>query len=503
MALRIAWACHPRNVNLGIAANVFVYVGTIILYVTNWFFTQRIVRAQHAKFGWSKPYFILHRLAEVFMVASLILIVVSAVWTAFTLDPEKLRIFRVFQLTGQTYFTFFCFAPIIVVGLSLLFPRHAIDKFGVGRLRINITILIIAVIVLSVGQIFRCVITWIPPYLARNAQGQPVPLRWYHSKASFYIFNFVTEIIVLVLYAIARIDLRFHVPNGSRMSGDYSARNSRVTFNNLGTEKTLNQTDGSSVPNKSNHSVNLPQSNSSIFDDSHTLADSLSFSSPTLRTKHASGTSFISSTGSTVSPDRITFMDSDIPPVPQIPAEWPLPTSPVPPPSEQTLERNTPRGSLSSQSFVQSSSRSSNDPSIINTSTNPEPPINPNTDNLHPLPLSWSNRPLSQREPILPSNPNLPIHQSRAISSPATFNPALLTPDGRPQTPVIQSTVECKTCNGIIPIAYLQPEIRAPQHQLDYELSTLRPVARQRDSGTQTSTWSDSWTQTDAETERK
>ncbi|KAF2133538.1 hypothetical protein P153DRAFT_353878 [Dothidotthia symphoricarpi CBS 119687] len=364
MCLRIAWACHPTSIRLAIAANVFVYVGTIILYEINWFFTQRIIRAQHAEFGWSKAYLIFHRAAEVCLVSCLIMLIVASISQSFTLDPEKLRIFRALQLTGQTYFSAFCCAPLVVVGLSLLFPRHEVDKFGAGRLRANITILIIAVIILSIGQIFRCVLAWLPPYHARNAEGQVVALRWYHTKVTFYMLNFATEIIVIGLFAISRVDLRFHIPNGSRMSGDYSR--SRLTVNNLTSEKTLKQSSISPTL-QSKASLVSPQS-SCIFDDSRTLAESLRHPSPnprtsdrtsSFRTKHASSRSSINSSrgsqSSLVNSGRVTFVDSDIPPVPQIPAEWPLPTTLTPPQAaHMSLESTSERGLSARNSHLSS-----------------------------------------------------------------------------------------------------------------------------------------------------
>ena len=35
---------------------------------------------------------------------------------------------------------------------------------------------------------------------------------WYDSKACFYVFNFVTELGVIYLYAMARVDRTFYVP---------------------------------------------------------------------------------------------------------------------------------------------------------------------------------------------------------------------------------------------------------------------------------------------------
>jgi hypothetical protein len=162
MSLRIAWACHPRNVGLGIAANVFVYVGTIILFMIDWFFVQRIIRAQHQHIGWSTPYRIFHRGALGLLIVCLIMIILANIWQFFTNSATKLHVFRVLSLTGQTYFTVFCFAPAVLLFISALIPRREVEKFGAGRLRINITILLVAVAVLLTGQLFRCVIAWIP-----------------------------------------------------------------------------------------------------------------------------------------------------------------------------------------------------------------------------------------------------------------------------------------------------------------------------------------------------
>ena len=48
---------------------------------------------------------------------------------------------------------------------------------------------------------------------------------WYQSKACFYVFNFVVEIIVIFLYVAVRVDQRFWVPNNSHAAGDYSRKN--------------------------------------------------------------------------------------------------------------------------------------------------------------------------------------------------------------------------------------------------------------------------------------
>jgi hypothetical protein len=363
MSLRIAWACHPGNIGLGIAANVFVYVGTIILFMIDWFFVQRILRAQHQRVGWSTPYRIFHRAALAVLIINLIMLILVNIWQFFTINSTKMHVFRILQLTGQTYFTVFCFAPAVLVLMSVLIPRREVEKFGAGRLRVNITILLVAVTALTTGQLFRCVIAWIPQTPVFDSAGQPVRQPWYLHKACFYIFNFVTEIMVVIMFAVVRVDLRFHVPNGSRMSGDYSGRNSRVNLDMDIDASTMASRRSLALPvsnvNMSQRNVSsetLHQYEASVFEDSGTLADSLKYGGSTLEVDHKSGAWKVkrlscesnSSRRSSQSLNRssmcersVTFAD-EIPPVPNIPSEWPLPNTPPPNSSMSTLGYSNP-----------------------------------------------------------------------------------------------------------------------------------------------------------------
>ncbi|KAF3030320.1 hypothetical protein E8E12_000261 [Didymella heteroderae] len=294
------------------------------------------------------------------------MIIVTSIWQYFTLNNNALRIFRGMQLASQTYFTVFAFAPIIFVLISLVLPRHEIDKFGAGRLRVNIIILLIAAAIVSAGQIFRCVIAWQPPFPLRNAQGQFQDPLWYYKKACFYAFNFVPEIIVLVMYAVVRVDLRFHVPDGAKRAGDYS----RSSVNVHVSEKALHPNVISMHSNGSNETLHSYQT--SLFEESGTLADSLRYPSSLLeidgktgawKVKRTSGSS--SATGSNRSStsmwlERDTMEENDIPPVPEIPdrMSWQLRDSALHPnnslarlehknPSSRTSRRISKRNSRS------------------------------------------------------------------------------------------------------------------------------------------------------------
>ncbi|KAF2191460.1 hypothetical protein K469DRAFT_720476 [Zopfia rhizophila CBS 207.26] len=358
MSLRIAWATQNLNIRLAIAAQIFVYVGTIILFIVNWFFTQRIVRAQHPRWGWSKPYRVLHRAGLAFLICCLFMLIAAAVQQFFTLDSNTLRIDRNLQLAGQTYFAAFCAAPLVLITISLIIPRRGTEKFGAGRLRNNIMMLAIAVLILSAGAIFRCVTTWLPPVPLRGPRGRPNPIPWYFSRECFYVFNFTTEILVVILYAVVRVDLRFHIPDGSKGPGAYSGRGG-YHVGIIGKETNLKRSPTSPTmyggyggygmhPNGSNETLHMYED--SIFDDTKTLADSLRYPSSILevdsktgywKIKRVSGTSSIHSTRrqsrmseqSLWSPDRETWIGNAPPPVPKMPpssGEWPLRGSEVP-----------------------------------------------------------------------------------------------------------------------------------------------------------------------------
>ena len=88
------------------------------------------------------------------------------------------------------------------------------QKFGQGRFRNKIYILLLAATLLCLGATFRVGTNYKTPRPRTDPPG-------YFSKVCFYIFNFVVEIIVILLYIIVRVDRRFWIPNGSHAAGDY------------------------------------------------------------------------------------------------------------------------------------------------------------------------------------------------------------------------------------------------------------------------------------------
>ncbi|KAF1984922.1 hypothetical protein K402DRAFT_305959, partial [Aulographum hederae CBS 113979] len=214
MALRISWATEPRNIKLGIAAMIFVQAGTVLLFVVNMIFAQRIIRAQHPTVGWSKAFDVFCRLIIVVIVLTLIALITVTVLSFYTLDTYTRHVAHVVQVYGSTYYAAIAALPIPMVILGLVVPRRIrTEKFGKGRFRTKIGVLLASSILLSIGAIWRCVTTWLDPTLADDP--------WYMGKAPFYTCNFTVEFLVVLLFAAVRVDRRFHVPNGAKGRGSY------------------------------------------------------------------------------------------------------------------------------------------------------------------------------------------------------------------------------------------------------------------------------------------
>lgn len=213
--LRIALAKHPHNVRLAIAAAIFVAAGVVILFIVNLIFTHRILRASHPHFGWHPVVSIIFKLYIASIVLMLIAIITCTIQGYFVLSHNIKRIDRDVQLVGNVYFTVAAFLPLLCVLLAIIMPRRGpVDKFGIGRYRSKIGILLIAATLLTLGAAFRTGTL----FLVRP-KSDPA---WYHSRPCFYLFNFTIELCVLFFYAVIRVDRRFHIPNGAKGHGSYS-----------------------------------------------------------------------------------------------------------------------------------------------------------------------------------------------------------------------------------------------------------------------------------------
>lgn len=218
--MRIVWATRPTNIRIAIAAMVFVAAGVLLLYIINLVFAQRICRAAHPNFGWHKAVSMLFRVLYGLIVVVLAIVITAVVQSFYTLNPNTHRIDRDLLFFGQSYLLLFAFLPLPLVLFTLVIPRKTrVEKFGSGRWRSKIWILLASAALLCLGAAFRAGTNY------KNPRPKTDPA-WYDAKWCFYVFNFTIEIIVVYMYLILRVDRRFHIPDGAHGPGSYTVSKS-------------------------------------------------------------------------------------------------------------------------------------------------------------------------------------------------------------------------------------------------------------------------------------
>ncbi|KAK4168278.1 hypothetical protein QBC43DRAFT_341546 [Cladorrhinum sp. PSN259] len=222
LVMRIVWANYPTNTSIALAAQIFVAAGVLLLFVVNLIFTQRIVRSYHPHFGWNKTVSLIWKGTLWSVLGLLVMVIVANVHSQFTLDlATRLRERDVLRFAA-VYLAVMSFLPIPIVITAVLWPRSKevtvtagnIEKFGRGRMRTKVRLVLFASTLLALGASFRAGTSFLP-----RPAGDPA---WYHSRAAFYCFNFVIELVVVYTYAISRFDRRFHIPNGAHGAGSYA-----------------------------------------------------------------------------------------------------------------------------------------------------------------------------------------------------------------------------------------------------------------------------------------
>ncbi|KAF2853095.1 hypothetical protein T440DRAFT_505975 [Plenodomus tracheiphilus IPT5] len=215
--LRIASVSLPHDIPLSIAATIFVAAGVLIIFVINLLWSQRILRSLHPHIGWHPSVSIAFKALYVLIFLTLAINITAVVQSFYTLRPRTRKIDRSLQLYGTTFFACISSLPIFVVLFSVLFPRKGThDRFGAGRLRTKIFVLLTGAFLATLGAWYRCGTLWVHPV----PKSEPLPA--YFHKALFYIMDFTLEITIVYFYAIMRVDLRFHIPNGAKGPGSYA-----------------------------------------------------------------------------------------------------------------------------------------------------------------------------------------------------------------------------------------------------------------------------------------
>lgn len=216
-SLRISSVVYSHNVQLAIATQIFTAAGVLAVFVVNLLWTQRLVRSLHPRFGWhAMPSTILKILWPIIGL-TLAALITATVQSFYTLRQRTHSIDRAVQLYGTTFLAVISFLPLPILAIAFAVPRRqSHDKFGAGKLRTKVAVLITGTVLVCFGASYRAGTMWLTPI----PMTQPLPA--YYHKTAFYFVDFGVEIFTVFLYAIMRVDRRFHVPNGAKGPGSYS-----------------------------------------------------------------------------------------------------------------------------------------------------------------------------------------------------------------------------------------------------------------------------------------
>ncbi|KAK2735933.1 hypothetical protein FQN57_001074 [Myotisia sp. PD_48] len=213
--LRIVWATRHTDIKVAIAAQVFVSAGVLLLFILNLIFVQRMLRSSVPRIGWSRLFSYFVKSLYVITILTLIIVITATVQSLYTLDTNIRRIDRDLQLYALSFLTFLAFLPLPILAFIFSTSRKPVDPFGSGSWASKGLIVGISGCLLTLGAGFRLGANAMPPRPILNPA-------WYQHRACFYIFNYVIEAAVVYLFLFGRIDLRFHVPNGSSKVKTYS-----------------------------------------------------------------------------------------------------------------------------------------------------------------------------------------------------------------------------------------------------------------------------------------
>lgn len=218
MILRIVWAERSDNLRLMIASNIFTNAGILVIFILNLFLAQRILRAEQPHLGWSKALRTMCKVLYALIGGVVVMIITAGVLSFYTRNTRTLKACRDIQLAATTYLFVFTTLPIFHVAAAHSLPKSAArESFGRGHTGVAMKKSIVTVAsLLSITAIgFKLGTAYMSPRLKSDPA-------WYHSKAAFYCFNFLIEIVILALLTVSRIDRLFWVPDGSKESGDYT-----------------------------------------------------------------------------------------------------------------------------------------------------------------------------------------------------------------------------------------------------------------------------------------
>lgn len=223
MALRIAFATASHNVNLTIASSILANAGVVLVIILNLLLSPILFRSH---FGAARlaarpalrkltnlPFMLPIPLVPIF----LLVIVNVSILSFFTTDMQVRQHCQTAQKVALVTFAVIAFIPALpALALALVgsgssparanLPAAILNPApGFGSTRANALLISLGSSILTLGSAIRAAALLLPPRMADDPA-------WYQERPAYYIFTFVTEILVVAAYTLFRVDRRFQAP---------------------------------------------------------------------------------------------------------------------------------------------------------------------------------------------------------------------------------------------------------------------------------------------------
>ncbi|KAI7213850.1 hypothetical protein KC333_g6344 [Hortaea werneckii] len=221
-SVRIAWAAHPSNANLAMAATIFAAVGILIVFVIVLILAQRILRATHPKLGWSRTVSGSLKATYFGLFVAIVLLIAFTILNFFTLKSNLRNIAMWVQRAGVLYMLLFNLIGPVLVLLSLTLPQPmdiaTPDNFGIRSTMAS------KYIILSVTMFFTLFIAGFRMGTAWADSRPASDPAWWERKPAYYVIQYGFEVVIVYWLILARFDQKFWIPNKSHGPGDYSRK---------------------------------------------------------------------------------------------------------------------------------------------------------------------------------------------------------------------------------------------------------------------------------------
>ncbi|KAJ8098657.1 hypothetical protein POJ06DRAFT_257633 [Lipomyces tetrasporus] len=252
-SMRLAYTTHPTNINISIAANIFLAAGVVILFILNILFSQRVFTSRHPSLAYVGSLF--YTVMRAFYISVIVFLIVLIVTTGvyYHTNHTVQQGISQFRKVAMVYFVVSAFLPIPIVAAAYWIPRsekdetwpvhyaHWIERYSGlyspdprrkpsaaefyaeipqgetrrpvhvippperGARQVSVALILIAAVILTFATAVRTASSFVVVSLLEKP--------WYDYRVTMYLCIALAELLVEIMWIVGRVDLKFYIPD--------------------------------------------------------------------------------------------------------------------------------------------------------------------------------------------------------------------------------------------------------------------------------------------------